>query len=784
MSCYWITPDGVKDQKNCYFRARKVFELDDVPTSFDLNIAAESYYMLWINGRWVGRGPARGSRRCNFYDRYDVADYLCRGINSVAVLVQCMNIPNFTTFPCQPALLVDLGGILGTDQTWDVQVGDEWEQDVDLFCVQVGFMEHRDLRKTPVGWQTFDDDGQWSKARILSDGEWMGGKQFMPRPIPLLQETVHRPVGIVSAAYVDTDVPLEDSHVAVAFESHRYVPDTQLQENFRHLLIDEKQSVTIPVPCVGRDFAIVFDFGQELVGHFALELSTQAGVVVDLAYDESLVDGWVIPARHHYRMADRYITRNGRQSIGNTIHSHGFVYVMAVFRNVVKPVVLHAVTATDCRYPYEHKGQFDCSDKRLVAIWDACRRTISACTTDTFLDCPWRERAFWVNDLVVENLVSLQLFGDNRINAHALRLALSNAREDGWIPGVCPDSGEDGLVLVPTNLMLLLMLRDYHQYSGDHELVRELLPRMLDILKLFDACFNDDGLLVAPSKFWNFFDWSYDLNEVRLTGRCTSLLNWLYCGALHAAAALLAMDEQSDTGSVYLQQAAALGDRIDRYFWDEKNQRYADWLEPDGTPSQDSSQLTHALALLSGALPVCRMAESMLALDREDLRVPELYLHHFVFLAMQQCGMTDQALVRIRRYWGTMIDAGAQTLWEAAIHQQGKTAFWNAGSLCHGFGATPVNYLQTTVLGVTPSEAGFASFTVQPVAHDLDWATGDVPTPHGPIHVRWERQSDQSLFLQLTVPNGTRGLCMGQWYGPGAHQIRLAEYQHVTEAKG
>ena len=83
----WITYPNKSKEKNLYFRALKEFELESVPDSRSLHITAESYYKLWINGREIGMGPARGTRNVNFYDTYEVSSFLKSGINQITVLV-------------------------------------------------------------------------------------------------------------------------------------------------------------------------------------------------------------------------------------------------------------------------------------------------------------------------------------------------------------------------------------------------------------------------------------------------------------------------------------------------------------------------------------------------------------------------------------------------------------------------------------------------------------------------------------------------------------------------
>ena len=52
--------------------------------------------------------------------------------------------------------------------------------------------------------------------------------------------------------------------------------------------------------------------------------------------------------------------------------------------------------------------------------------------------------------------------------------------------------------------------------------------------------------------------------------------------------------------------------------------------------------------------------------------------------------------------------------------------------------------------------AGYKTWPIEPQPGDLSWANGRVPTPYGPIEVKWEKQDD-SFVLEFSVPDGTRG---------------------------
>jgi len=66
---------------------RKTFDLQVVPSEALARTTADSRYVLWVNGREVGRGPARSQPYRQRYDSYDLAPFLAAGRNVIAVLV-------------------------------------------------------------------------------------------------------------------------------------------------------------------------------------------------------------------------------------------------------------------------------------------------------------------------------------------------------------------------------------------------------------------------------------------------------------------------------------------------------------------------------------------------------------------------------------------------------------------------------------------------------------------------------------------------------------------------
>jgi len=779
----WIAPPGATDRKNYYFRARKKFYANQIPENAELTIAAESSYILYLNGVEIGRGPARGTHTINYYDTYSLAPKLRVGENELGVLCHCMNIETFVAAPAEPAVWIEIPGILKTDSTWDVaSAEEEWRSNVTLYTVQTGFSEWRDLRHEPLGWQTFEDSSSWGKAISLTGSSEVLGKRFLPRSIPYLEETVHLPVGVPLTSIVPEVRDLEDIEVARLMTSEEHQSCEMLFHNDFPATDASKDYKFTITPVAGHGgVAIVFNFGREIVGRIEMEISASAGTIIDIGHEEQLTNGRLRVSHEdakgeRYDFADRYILRDGRQQVGNSLMERGFRMIQIVVRNLSSPLTIHHVKAVDLRYPLGPKARFHCSDPLLDGIWNTCVETLSACTTDIFTDCPWRERSFWVNDLLVENLIFLQLTGDRRLPARALQMAFSEAASNGLVNGVCPcpleGKKEDWLALPATNLFLALILRDYLFHTGDRELVREYLPELRKILNHFNHIADDRGLVTFPSEYWNFFDWSYEANSHSLNGKTSAPLNLLYLIALKTYGELL-----THTGSVATEQAfelqiSRLSASLEETFFDPQTGRLSDYVETK-LRAPLSSQLSHALAVISEAFSDDTQAALVEGLNDSRLLVPELYLHYFVFLAQKRTATTGNGLERIRKYWGDIVSSGSPTIWEFGIYCPGKDALDGKGSLCHGFSTSPVDFFQTVVLGISPRQPGFTEFSVDPQAFGLEFAEGLVPTPLGDIVIAWT-QIPNGLSVSLEVPNGSQAVAPdGRRIGPGKHHFEI-----------
>lgn len=782
----WIAPAGAERHLPCHFRAEKSLNFAAVPESLTVQLACDGNYLLEINGRTVGHGPARGTQYTAFYDEYEVAEFLHPGENLFSVLTVCMNFPAEATLPITPALRMAIGDMAVTDCSWQTSLATtEWIENGPLFTRQSGYAEWRDLN--------FAADRIPAETVEIPATSPLVKKQLRKRDIPLPLYTTVLPADIPAVALVppcDTSIP--DFAARSTGEAHLPLPPGYMAKLYE-LAAGGEAAVVLPVPADGGGVTLVVDFGKEVSGFVTFDLTAPGNVVADIAYEEELYHGDRLRADHSrtnpsYNFADRYILRPGRQKVGNVLMERGFRMVQLTLRDVTAPVTIHSVRATDCRYPFAPRGQFFCSDYRLNRLWETAKETISACTTDIFTDCPWRERLFYCNDFYIENRTSLQIFGDKRIHRRALRLIFAQRRRDALFACCAPSTADeitdnnktDFRIILSGDLTLALTLRDYYLYTGDAEMVREVFPQLKQMLAQFAAWQDENGIIQPPKKYWNFIDWSFELNGMDFSGKRSSMLNFLY---ILAAKAMLALGEaiNEDPGITAEKIALTLEQTVSKFYCpatgvilntDENPAAAPEHLRALGVPPESTgnvvttSRLSHALAILAGADP--RFGA---AVANETLLTPELYYCIHLLDALEMTGKYADALKLIHTHWGSMLDSGTPTLWENGVHMKGKAGFGGSASLCHAFSSAPASFLQTAVLGITPLTAGFGTFKFAPVCPGIRFAHGTVPTPHGAIRVKWEVQNNGKIAATLQVPENCTAQTPAGIFTAGNHQF-------------
>ena len=122
-----------------------------------LQITADSWYRVSVNGKWIHDGPARAYPDYYQYDEHDISATLKKGKNKIEVIARYFGIGTFHQIPeaagLRAALLVD-GQVIGTDSSWQAAPSHAWQQWTPKISIQMEPVEEYDARLEKVlDWQ-------------------------------------------------------------------------------------------------------------------------------------------------------------------------------------------------------------------------------------------------------------------------------------------------------------------------------------------------------------------------------------------------------------------------------------------------------------------------------------------------------------------------------------------------------------------------------------------------------------------------------------------------------
>ncbi len=698
----WTQEQSPDEKRAHYVAFRRTFTLIDQPSRAVLDVFADSRCVLWVNGQYVARGPARFDPAGPEFDRHEVAHLLQRGRNAIAVLVLA-GASNGKTMRHAPGLSVQLQAVTADSSTSIVETDLEWRWSADTCyrppAVKWGFIcDDIDGRRGALEWvHPSFDDANWGAVREVDVGQW--GK-LTHRHVPLLSETELSPLPMNSE-------PL---------------PRT----------LTERQE-------------LVLDIGRMAQGYEVVEVDAELDTELTVEHAQRFVDGQV---RESYGAITRYVARAGVQQF-MPIDSYGCRYLKV--RVEKGRAELRKVRFIERQYPFEHVGRFECSDPFLNDLWKRSVHTLQQTSDDAFMDCGLRERAEWIGDaVVVQYPVSRVAFAgperpfksDPRLIESAIRRVALSRQPDGRVKAHHPsDRWDIHGYIEDYSCLWVQSLREVYERTNDTTLVEEVWPAVTAQLDLLLSTRTGRGLI--HGREFVIFD-----NPLKYKVCEGATLNAMVYRALLDAAVLADAIKDKAVAARYQAAAVALRAAFNEHLWDAASGTYAGGIV-DG---QRHVPTAHAalLALNRGVVPDDRVkpvrAWLMDHFDKRDgIRFPYTYFWLFEELYRTDTDDADRlVLSEMRTRWANMMsrtDTG--TLIES----------FGGGEACHNFGAVPAYFLSSYVLGVTSNgPAGSREISVEPRLGDLSFARGAVVTELGVVEIGWEiERSRLSIDLRLPV---------------------------------
>ena len=737
----WIAVPGAPATEYGVYHFRRTFDIPARPARFVVHVTGDNRYQLFVNGRRVSSGPARGDLFHWRYETVDLAPWLEAGKNVLAAVVWNFgDLAPEAQVTLRTAFLLEGGTpaerIAGTGANWKCNRAESYSPLAFTSGQMRGYYvagpgDRVDGRKYDWGWESRDfDDSAWPAAAVIADAagreasdphtRWM----LVESSIPPEEEQPQR----LQAVRRASGVPAPSGFPARP-EPVRIPPRTRAT-----LLLDQSFLTTAyPELTVsgGKDGVVRLRYAE------ALFQPPAAGARGSEKGNRSEVEGKEFVGNYDEFIADGVSRRAFRPLWWRT-----YRYLQLEIETKDEPLTIEDLAATCVGFPFERRARFEGGGPEISRILDIGWRTARLCAHETYMDCPYYEQLQYVGDTRVQCLVSLFNSGDARLMRNAIEQINDSRQSDGCTMSRYPTRMEQ--YIPGFALWWIGMTHDYWRYVDDPAFVRRMLPGIRAVLSFFQGYQKDNGSLGALP-WWRYMDWvpqwpggapPQEADGSSAPFDLLLLLAYGWAADLEAALGMSAMADQ------YRLRQRQLRATVQALYWDAGKQLYAD------TPAkQQFSQHANTLAALADVIQGDAARDLVRRiLTAPDLAQTSLYFRFYLHNALAKVGDGDVYLDQLGD-WRQMMANGLTTFSET-LDRPGAPS----RSDCHAWSASPNIGVFRTVLGVDSAAAGFRRVSVRPHLGKLNSVKGSVPHPKGSVEVALEPRE-----VTIGLPPGVTG---------------------------
>lgn len=364
-----------------------------------------------------------------------------------------------------------------------------------------------------------------------------------------------------------------------------------------------------------------------------------------------------------------------------------------------------------------------------------------------------RDRLIWSGDLYWAERNCFYAYANDRFLRGSLQMLAFNQTPEGYVEAcpyaenvVPPASGDYGTFQSDEFAAWLIpVAADYLLYTGDRATLRGIWPAIEKLLGYLDRSMGPDGLFRQRYETSKFAYSPYLGLGVTDSRAYMNILVW----ACRRDAAFLAETlGQPDVAKRLRVAADALKDRINAAFWDDAGGCFRESRENKAFSGQANS---FALSIGFASDAQAKRIEPSLKVVWDPMKFQSLVSRgkfEYGYAAAGFRALTDcpNWLKLVSPDWKGL----ALTPESLFLNRKG----W--GDEAHPDTAI-AGILSSYILGVVPTEPGFARFVFKPrlLNGAIAWAEGAVPIPNGGmIQAAWHLDG-RALTLSLTVPAGT-----------------------------
>lgn len=728
----WATHPTAPLREPIVLHFRRELSLASAPASYPVRVSADNRFILYVNGRRVGEGPARGDLTHWRYERFDLAPLLHTGRNLITATVW-----NWGIFAPVAQMSDRTAFLLESEAAGaeGINTPDGWQVEIE--------QGHTALNRSSVNLKTYFASGPGEQIDASHyDWNWHSesdaGSHWVAVGTPMRDATDN---GASRAHSADATGNNFWDLVPDTLRHMEYSP-TSAGEVVRSDLTAAEQpgtgkfpSMPFIVPANTR-IHLLLDRKTLTTAYPALTVSGGKGGHIWLTYSEALYDKQLhkgdrndVGDRVALGLRDSFLPDGGAHRTFEPLWWRTWRYLDLDVETANEPLKLESLKAAFTAYPFEERATFESPDAELKQIWEISWRTARLDAHETYMDTPYYEQLQYVGDTRIQALISYAVADDDRLARQALEAFDASRFPDGITrsryPSALPQT-------IPTfSLLYIGMVRDYWMYRPDPEFVRQLLPGTRSVLEWFAHYEQSDGLL-KQLPWWSFIDWvpsgtipTYDAKGES----CVTTLQYL--DALEDEAALESGLGDPQRAERYRARAAHVRSGLYNQCWNAERGLLAD------TPDRSHfSQQANILAVLLDVAPKEQqkaVLQKMLAIEPGSTPGSTVsasyYFRFYLARALEHAGMADRYLASIEP-WRKLLPLHFSTWPEIPGDSRSDSHAWTSH---------PIYDLLSVVAGIEPASPGFATVRIAPHLGSLPTLTASYPHPAGTIRVQYTR---------------------------------------------
>lgn len=374
------------------------------------------------------------------------------------------------------------------------------------------------------------------------------------------------------------------------------------------------------------------------------------------------------------------------------------------------------------------KAKFNSSDALINQIWSVAEHTFQLCSGIFFIDGIKRDKWIWGGDAYQSFFVNQYLMADADINRRTL-LALR---------GNDPVTTHINTILDYT-LYWILSIKIHYEAYGDLEFLEQIFPKMCSLMEFCESQLDEHGFIIGREGDWIFIDWA-DLDKEGAL--CAEQILFAECYRTMAVSGVW-LGKEPSWCDAYQLKYEQMKRNINAFYWEENKGAYIDSFV---SGKKHVSRHANIFAIIFG-LADSRQQGKILDQVLHNDDIPQITTPYFKFYEMDalcRMGCLDEVLIRIKQYWGGMLERGAVTFWEEYdpdIPEEEQYDMYGdkfGKSLCHAWSASPVYLLARYFVGLKIIDPISGKYELHPHLEYFDSLNCTLPAGSKELHIIWD----------------------------------------------